>query len=312
MEDNRPVMVTIRCAVYNHESFIRQCLDGFIMQQTNFRFEAIVHDDASTDGSADIIREYAAKYPEIIKPIYEIENQYSKKDGSISRIFEKNTNGKYIAICEGDDYWTDSLKLQKQVDFLESHPDYVMCSHRYDSYYQKEKYLEKNTLSDSIEYDIYTLVSGGWFFHPLTVMYRNDYFNFSHYQRYRVKMDAVLFYELLKSGRKGYCLGDTMAVYRIHSKGVWSGISAYDKLDWETDARFAIYEVDQSGTAALFLLNQLSKQSFRKWVLKRLKLFSKMTMVLIHHLGFITVFRLYIIRFLFGRPIAIKKEYIKR
>lgn len=118
------LMLSVRCFVFNHEPFLRQCLDGFVMQKTNFRFEAIVHDDASTDGSADIIREYAAKYPDIIKPIIETENQYSKKDGSLTRIMNTHTHGKYIAICEGDDYWTDPLKLQKQVDFLEENPEY--------------------------------------------------------------------------------------------------------------------------------------------------------------------------------------------
>lgn len=123
-EDTRPLMVSIRCTVYNHEPYLRQCLDGFVMQTTNFRFEAIVHDDASTDNSASIIREYAEKYPDIIKPIYETENQYSKHDGSLSRIVNAACKGKYIAMCEGDDYWIDPYKLQKQVDFMEKHPDY--------------------------------------------------------------------------------------------------------------------------------------------------------------------------------------------
>lgn len=81
-----PLMVSIRCNTYNHERYIRQCLEGFVIQKTNFRFEAIVHDDASTDGTAAIIREYAEKYPDIIKPIYETENQYSKHDGSLRKI----------------------------------------------------------------------------------------------------------------------------------------------------------------------------------------------------------------------------------
>lgn len=134
IEDTRPLMVSIRCTVYNHERYLRDCLNGFVMQKTNFRFEAIVHDDASTDGSAAIIREYAEKYPEIIKPIYETENQYSKHDDSLRRIMNEHTHGKYIAFCEGDDYWTDPLKLQKQVDFLEANPDYGACYTNFEAF----------------------------------------------------------------------------------------------------------------------------------------------------------------------------------
>lgn len=128
-KESEELMVTIRCITYNHERYIRQCLEGFTMQKTNFRFEAIVHDDASTDGTANIIREYAEKYLDIIKPIFETENQYSKHDGSIARILNEHTHGKYVAMCEGDDYWIDPLKLQKQVDFLENNPEYTMCFH---------------------------------------------------------------------------------------------------------------------------------------------------------------------------------------
>ena len=128
-DNQQPLMVTIRCIAYNQERYIRDCLEGFVMQKTNFRFEAIVHDDASTDGTAAIIKEYAEKYPDIIKPILETENQYSKHDGSLQRIMAEGCKGKYVAFCEGDDYWTDPLKLQKQVDFLESHPDYSLCFH---------------------------------------------------------------------------------------------------------------------------------------------------------------------------------------
>lgn len=131
-------LVTIRCLVYNHEPYLRQCLDGFVMQKTNFLFEAIVHDDASTDRSAEIIREYAEKYPDIIKPIFETENQYSKHDGSIGRIMNEHTRGKYVAICEGDDYWIDEFKLQKQVDILR-HNNIGLCYTRARIYNQREK-----------------------------------------------------------------------------------------------------------------------------------------------------------------------------
>jgi glycosyltransferase involved in cell wall biosynthesis len=149
IREEQPLMVTIWCITYNHEPYIRQCLKGFIMQETNFRFEAIVHDDASTDGTAAIIREYAKKYPNIIKPILETENQYSKHDGTIRRMLNKHTHGKYVAMCEGDDYWTDPLKLQKQVDFLESHPDYSMCYSDIICYNQKQNKFHDWTLSKS-------------------------------------------------------------------------------------------------------------------------------------------------------------------
>ena len=164
------LMVTIRCLTYNHEQYIRQCLDGFVMQKTNFRFEAIVHDDASTDGTVEIIREYAEKYPDIIKPIFETENQYSKRDGSIGRIMNEHTHGKYIAICEGDDYWTDPYKLQKQVDFLESHPDYVMCSHRHNDYIQETGEMLYDRSMNETDYDLKSLIRGELHFHPFTVM----------------------------------------------------------------------------------------------------------------------------------------------
>lgn len=128
MSSGEEILVSIRCCAYNHEPYIRKCLEGFVMQKTDFRFQAVVHDDASTDGTAAVIREFADRYPDIIKPIYSIENQYSKRDGSLPRILNEHMCGKYIAICEGDDYWTDPYKLQKQVDALEANPQYSMCS----------------------------------------------------------------------------------------------------------------------------------------------------------------------------------------
>ena len=128
MQNNEPPVVSICCITYNHEPYIRDCLEGFVMQQTSFPFEVLIHDDASTDHTADIIREYEAKYPDIIKPIYQTENQYSKKIGSINATFNyPRAQGKYIALCEGDDFWNDENKLQIQYDFMEAHPDYSMC-----------------------------------------------------------------------------------------------------------------------------------------------------------------------------------------
>lgn len=121
-------LVSIVCESYNHEPYLRKCLDGFVMQQTSFPFEILIHDDASTDHSADIIREYEAKYPDLFHPIYQSENQY-KKQHLWADIQFPRARGKYIALCEGDDHWTDPLKLQKQVDYLETHPGCALCFH---------------------------------------------------------------------------------------------------------------------------------------------------------------------------------------
>lgn len=123
-EGNDVCMVSISCLTYNHALYIRSALDSFLMQRTSFSFEVLIHDDASTDGTDEIIREYEAKFPEVIKPLYEQENQWVKgRRGSM--VFNiPRANGKYIAFCDGDDCWTDPNKLQKQVDYLEANPDY--------------------------------------------------------------------------------------------------------------------------------------------------------------------------------------------
>ena len=123
------VQVSIICFAYNHEKFIRKCLDGFIMQK-DISFEIIIHDDASTDNTAEIIREYEKKYPELFKPIYQTENQYSKKIDMAKEFMIPLVTGKYVAECEGDDYWTDPYKLKKQYDILENNPDCIMCAHK--------------------------------------------------------------------------------------------------------------------------------------------------------------------------------------
>ena len=123
-------LVTVSCIAYNHEKYIGKALDSFLMQKTDFPFEIVIHDDASTDRTADIIREYAFRYPEIIRPMYQTENQYSKGISNISGAFNfPRAKGKYIAMCEGDDYWTDETKLQRQADYMESHPECTLCFH---------------------------------------------------------------------------------------------------------------------------------------------------------------------------------------
>lgn len=122
-------LVSIRCMTYNHEKYIARALESFLEQETSFPFEIVVHDDASSDSTAAIIRKYEQRYPGIVKPIYEFENQYSKHDGSLTRAINAKLRGRYIALCEGDDYWCDSRKLQMAVDLLENDESYSACAH---------------------------------------------------------------------------------------------------------------------------------------------------------------------------------------
>jgi len=121
--------VSICCITYNHEKYIRDAIESFLMQKTTFPFEIIIHDDASTDNTSKIIIEYAKKYPDLFVPILQSENQWSKGIRPSPTYVWPRVRGKYIALCEGDDYWTDSLKLQKQVDFLEMNADCSWCCH---------------------------------------------------------------------------------------------------------------------------------------------------------------------------------------
>lgn len=128
MKDTNHPVVSVICLAYNHERYIRKALEGFVAQETDFPFEVLVHDDASTDSTRSIIEEFAQEYPDIIVPVYQNENQYSKGvDPGWDVLFPK-TRGKYIAFCDGDDYWCDPLKLQLQLEQLEKHPDCSACT----------------------------------------------------------------------------------------------------------------------------------------------------------------------------------------
>ena len=115
MDDSINPLVSVVCTTYNHEAYIRQCLDGFIMQKTDFPFEIIVHDDASTDSTVSIIKEYEDKYPNLFNNIYRTENWFSQKKNIWGYLFTEKARGKYIALCDGDDYWTDPLKYKNKL-----------------------------------------------------------------------------------------------------------------------------------------------------------------------------------------------------
>ena len=137
-------VVSIVCITYNHEKFISEAIDSFLMQETNFPFEIILGEDCSTDNTAEIVKKYTEEYPDIIKSVLRESN--IGMNLNFKQSFEKSI-GKYIALCEGDDYWTDPLKLQNQVDFLEKNEEYGMVHTNFDTYYQDSNYFLKNTHS---------------------------------------------------------------------------------------------------------------------------------------------------------------------
>lgn len=219
------IAVSVICNVYNHEAYIQDALEGFVSQKTDFPFEVLVHDDASTDNSANIIREYEAKYPELIKPIYQTENQYTRGGGITRRFQIPRAQGKYIAVCEGDDYWTDPLKLQKQYDFLESHPDYSLCACSTKWMDMRTgKVQNKGRTDEDRDISVEDLIQQKLdrTFQYATVFIRTEVFvNRPDWMRSFRVGDVPLALHAATCG-KIRMLADVMAVYRSHAAGSWT------------------------------------------------------------------------------------------
>lgn len=153
------IKVSVWCTCYNHEKYIRQCLNGFVNQKTNFNYEVIIHDDASIDNSPAIIKEYAEKYPNIIKPIFQKENQFSKNVDLEKEFFLPNIHGKYVAFCEGDDFWCNENKLQIQYDVMSNY-NFSSCFHLTQLITEDGKLIENKTFPSIIENRILTIFQG--------------------------------------------------------------------------------------------------------------------------------------------------------
>ena len=222
---NGNIEVSIVCNAYNHENYIRDALESFLMQKTNFKFEVLVHDDASTDKTAEIIREYEEKYPEIIKPVYQKENQYSQGVKYANVYQYPRVKGKYIAVCEGDDYWTDPYKLQKQFDALENNPQVDICAHTADVVKAETK-KKVGQIKPAGENKIFSteevILGGGGFVATNSLMYRSK---ISVLEQPPFRQFLSLDYTLQIQGslRGGMLyLKDNMAAYRRCAKGSWT------------------------------------------------------------------------------------------
>lgn len=218
--------VSVCVITYNHAPYIRRCLDSLIMQQTDFPYEIIVNDDCSTDGTTDILREYEAKHPGLVKPIYHEENQVQK---GIYQIFSTFTfpkaQGEYIAMCEGDDYWLDPLKLQKQADFLDAHPTHSMVFHAVRWSYND------GTIQDTHRYDknmdvcpIEDMINYGFGFCNLNslMINRQRYGKgFSKWLTETYVEDSPMVLHCYSTGKVGY-INDVMSIYCYALPGSWS------------------------------------------------------------------------------------------
>lgn len=216
--------VAVWCITYNQKDFIKDALNGFVMQKTNFPFVVIVHDDKSTDGTSDIILEYAKKYPNIIIPVIESENQWSK--GGLKHIVNiMNTHyriGKYIAFCEGDDYWTSPDKLQTQIDFLESHPEYSMCFHSALKKYECNSiaWINCENIEDK-DYDATDLFVN-WTVPTASVVCRKEAMDFYANIKGAERIQNYDIFIILSCAMTGKIRGITkqMSVYRIQGEGL--------------------------------------------------------------------------------------------
>lgn len=217
------IMVSILCLAYNHEKYIKDALDSFINQNVNFKYEIIINDDCSTDSTAQIIKEYAEKYPQIIKPIFQKENQYSKHRRMLIDILLPEAKGKYFAICEGDDYWTDQNKLQKQFDLMEANDEYSMCvSNAMVVDNNKNKVGEINTVENNsiLTCDDFIL-GGGQYVATNSIFSRMKYIEQlpTYFNDFSIDYLWQIF---LSSMGKTYCFKEPMVAYRINTGSSWT------------------------------------------------------------------------------------------
>lgn len=270
------VKVSVVCLAYNHEKYIRDALEGFVRQKTNFNYEVIVHDDASKDASADIIREYEKKYPDIIKPIYQVENQYSKGIGINTTIIQPLVQGEYVAICEGDDYWIDDLKLQKQYDFLSSNQEYSMCVgntiwHNMTTGKAENKCQIAKDRDITVEEVI--LESHGRIFQTSSVMIKTDVWKCRPEWRKKFPIGDYPLAILAGLCGKIHMIADDMSVYRWNVPGSWTNRMAAD------DKRASI---SRKMIEALLLLDESTEYKYSDVIADRIKK-HRYTLALMEH-----------------------------
>jgi len=250
------MLVSIYCITYNHERFIAQAIESFLMQQTNFDFEIVIGEDCSTDNTASIVKEYAQKYPNIIKARCN-EVNIGMHANSLKTLQE--CSGVYIAKCDGDDYWTDPCKLQKQVNFLEENLDFSICFHPPKIWNENEQRFYDYEYVNSIPpvTDIYCLASGNYV-PTQTVMYRKNDTAIKELALINTPMTDYTFCMLQAKYGKIQKLPDSMSVYRIHEGGYYQRKINYDNMVRSMNMLKSMFPYFEDGVVTI-----LKKQYFR-------------------------------------------------
>lgn len=254
-------LVSVCIMTYQHKDFIARCIEGVLAQKTDFPVEIIIGEDQSTDGTREICIDFAGKFPDKIRLFLrnrETSHLYDENGKFVTRFNakwnKKAARGKYIAICEGDDYWTNPLKLQKQVSFLEENTDYSLTVGGYEIYNEQDKRRKEiirilRTPDNESGYT-FTREDAGrtWLTKTLTAVYRNEAAKSINYSKYRISIDVHLMYHLLQQG-KGFYFTEVFGVYRIHSGGVFSSTSDLEKSVMKYRINKEIYEVNREEIA---------------------------------------------------------------
>ena len=249
--------VSIFCMVYNHEKFITECLNGFLMQKCNFNYLVVLGEDCSTDNSRNIILDFNEKYPGKFKLLLHDQNIGANKN---QELVLKNCTGKYIALCEGDDYWTDPTKLQQQFDFMEQHPDYIMCCHDRNVVDEQNNILIKNQQTTKVDKDTFVQ----------TLFYRNISFDdlFYTYFEQAKNGDTFLIYRLHQLGKTHY-FDFNGACYRVSDAGVWSKVSDEKRFE------MSISSLDNMIAYYTMLNDKKTVNEIQKWKAEQFLIKSK-------------------------------------
>lgn len=218
-------LVSINCITYNHEPYIADAIESFLMQKTTFNFEILIHDDASIDRTQEIIREYEKAYPDIIKPIYQTENQYSQGI-QVGQINASRARGKYTALCEGDDYWLDPYKLQKQVDYLEAHPECSLVFHAADIVNAEKESTGEIARIDYtdriVRMDEIALKAEPHFLPTASRVFRSELVNSTPDWFLKASIGDFPSALLIGMGGYFYYMDEVMSVYRTGVSGSWT------------------------------------------------------------------------------------------